>query len=130
MKNSVAILALWASSCCHAWVPSGIRTSRTSLNHLQRRTTPVYATIDKESEALSDSVSDAFNKDDDDDQAELKKLFSPIPYSELTIGVVKETFQGENRVSQTPDSVKGLINAGFTVVVQSGGKIVNICFEN
>eukprot|EP00536_Pseudo-nitzschia_multiseries_P018046 jgi/Psemu1/328717/estExt_fgenesh1_pg.C_20840002 len=59
-------------------------------------------------------VSDAFN-------AESKhEFFSPIPYSELTIGVIKETFKGENRVSQTPDSVSGLVKAGFTVIVESG----------
>lgn len=47
----------------------------------------------------------------------------PIPYAELTIGVVKETLEGENRVSQTPDSVRGLVKAGFTVLVQAGGKL-------
>lgn len=45
---------------------------------------------------------------------------SPIPYSDLTIGVVKETIDGENRVSQTPDSVRSLVNAGFKVLVQIG----------
>lgn len=50
-----------------------------------------------------------------------KILGDPIPYSELTIGVLKETFGGENRVSQTPDSIRSLVNAGFNVVVQAGG---------
>ena len=45
-----------------------------------------------------------------------------IPYSELTIGVLKEDYPQENRVSQSPDSVAGLVKAGFQVVVQSGGK--------
>jgi len=49
-----------------------------------------------------------------------KILGQPIPYSELTIGVLKETFQGENRVSQTPDSVQSLVKAGFTVIVEAG----------
>ena len=52
-------------------------------------------------------------------------LGQPIPYAELTIGVMKETFAGENRVSQTPDSVQSLIKAGFQVVVQEGGKSVS-----
>jgi len=43
-----------------------------------------------------------------------------IPYSELTIGVVKETYEGENRVSQSPESVKSLTSAGFNVVVEKG----------
>lgn len=51
------------------------------------------------------------------------KIFGePIPYDDLTIGVMKETFNGENRVSQTPDSVKMLMKDGFNVVVQAGGK--------
>jgi NAD(P) transhydrogenase len=49
-----------------------------------------------------------------------KTLGSPIPYSDLTIGVLKESFPGENRVSQTPETVAQLVKAGFTVVVQAG----------
>jgi hypothetical protein len=49
-------------------------------------------------------------------------LGDPIPYEELTIGVMEETYKGENRVSQTPDSVKMLVKAGFNVVVQAGGE--------
>jgi hypothetical protein len=45
-----------------------------------------------------------------------------IPYSELTVGVLKEHFPSENRVSQSPDSVANLVKAGFHVVVQAGGK--------
>ena len=49
-------------------------------------------------------------------------LWEGVPYSDLTIGVLKEDLEGENRVSQTPDSVKGLVKAGFTVVVEEGGE--------
>mmetsp|Transcript_29336 Transcript_29336/g.45621 ORF Transcript_29336/g.45621 Transcript_29336/m.45621 type:complete len:1123 (+) Transcript_29336:90-3458(+) len=49
-----------------------------------------------------------------------KFLGDPIPYSELTIGVMKETYPGECRVSQSPESVKTLVDAGFDVVVQAG----------
>lgn len=45
-----------------------------------------------------------------------------IPYKELTIGVLKETFAGEKRVSQSPDSVSFLVKAGFNIAVQSGGE--------
>jgi hypothetical protein len=48
-----------------------------------------------------------------------------IPYEELTIGVLKETFSGEKRVSQSPDSVLSLVKSGFNVVVQSGGEQKN-----
>lgn len=47
-------------------------------------------------------------------------LGEPTPYSELTIGVLKETKPGETRVSQTPDSVRNLVKAGFQVAVQAG----------
>jgi len=49
-----------------------------------------------------------------------KILGQGIPYEELTVGVLKEYYPGENRVSQTPDSVRDLDKAGFKVVVQSG----------
>eukprot|EP00555_Chaetoceros_dichaeta_P004244 CAMPEP_0198261904 /NCGR_PEP_ID=MMETSP1447-20131203/10522_1 /TAXON_ID=420782 /ORGANISM="Chaetoceros dichaeta, Strain CCMP1751" /LENGTH=1137 /DNA_ID=CAMNT_0043949961 /DNA_START=117 /DNA_END=3530 /DNA_ORIENTATION=+ len=45
---------------------------------------------------------------------------SPVPYSELTIGISKETFKGENRVSLSPESASLLTKAGFNVVVQAG----------
>jgi Alanine dehydrogenase/PNT, N-terminal domain len=49
------------------------------------------------------------------------RLNLPVPYSELTIGVVKEKFPGESRVSLTPDSVATLTKAGFNVIVEAGG---------
>lgn len=45
----------------------------------------------------------------------------PISYSELTIGVPKETFEGERRVALTPAGVQALRKAGFkAVIVESG----------
>ena len=61
-----------------------------------------------------------------DDSGEHDFLGEPIPYSKLTIGVLKETFPGENRVSQTPDSIKTLVKEGFTVVVEEGGSLLFI----
>lgn len=58
----------------------------------------------------------------DFEEIEANILGEPIPYEELTIGVMKETYKGENRVSQTPESVKSLVKAGFNVVVQAGGE--------
>jgi hypothetical protein len=40
-----------------------------------------------------------------------------VEYSKMTIGVPKETFPLERRVSQTPESVQKLIEAGFNVKV-------------
>ncbi|CAJ1934254.1 unnamed protein product [Cylindrotheca closterium] len=68
----------------------------------------------KATSVAEDSVGKAF------ESIESKFLGQPIPYSDLTIGVLKETFKGENRVSQTPDSVQSLVKAGFTVIVEAG----------
>lgn len=86
--------------------------------------TRLFSTLDKDqtenktaTEVTSTSTFDpsvAFN-------APLNKILgSPIPYSDLTIGVIKETYPGENRVSLAPESVKTLVNAGLSVVVESG----------
>lgn len=64
-----------------------------------------------------DIVADIFRN-----EPKSKILGEPIPYEKLTIGLVKEKFDNENRVALTPDSVELLVTAGFHVVVQSGGK--------
>lgn len=51
-----------------------------------------------------------------------KIIGKPVHYSDLTIGVLAEDFEGENRVSMSPESVRSLTKAGFTVVVQREGK--------
>jgi hypothetical protein len=65
---------------------------------------------------IDDTVAKAFA-----DEGEEHFLGKPVPYSEITIGVMTETLEGETRVSQTPESVANLVKAGFQVVVQSGG---------
>jgi len=45
------------------------------------------------------------------------------PYNQLTVGVPKETFEGELRVSQTPASIQNLIKQGFKVVVEQGAGV-------
>ncbi len=50
------------------------------------------------------------------------KVGPSIPYSQLTIGVLKESYMGENRVSLAPSNVKMLVDAGLKVVVETGGK--------
>ena len=130
--KKLAVLSLCAvlvANDCHAWAPSNRATTTTTIastNFRQRaqffslqvptsRTT-IYATIEDDK---TESIADVPLKKEE--AASSKSIFAAIPYSELTIGVVKETFDGENRVSQTPDSVANLIKAGFAVIVQSGG---------
>lgn len=43
-----------------------------------------------------------------------------IPYSELKIGIPKETFLNERRVAAAPIAVKNLIKEGYNVVVEDG----------
>lgn len=44
-----------------------------------------------------------------------------MPYGQLSIGVPKETFTGEQRVAVTPDGVKTLLKKGFrSVTVEAG----------
>jgi hypothetical protein len=79
------------------------------------------ATIDKTSDntALdSDLLLEGASTEKDSNSAFLGPA---IPYTELTVGVLKEAYSGENRVSQSPDSVQKLVKAGIKVVVQSGG---------
>jgi H+-translocating NAD(P) transhydrogenase len=42
------------------------------------------------------------------------------PHSEISVGIPKETFENERRVSQTPESITKLIKSGFNVLVESG----------
>jgi Alanine dehydrogenase/PNT, N-terminal domain len=69
-------------------------------------------------------------EDDDDDEGWTEGsrfLGKPVPYNELTVGVLKERYPGENRVSQSPDSVALLVKAGLSVVVETGGAFLLVC---
>ena len=82
----------------------------------------LFSSVSDEQEAKSnadikasvDSVAKAFQASTSTD------LNQPIPYEDLTIGVMKETYPGENRVSLSPDAVALLTKEGLHVIVQSG----------
>ncbi|KAL7511555.1 hypothetical protein ACHAXN_008664 [Cyclotella atomus] len=79
----------------------------------------LYSTVSDEKETKSKSTT--FDPADEyTGEAPSEILGGKIPYSELTIGVLKETYPGENRVSVAPESAKMLVDAGFSVVVESG----------
>ena len=107
--------------------------SKTSTTHVSPTVVPYVGTALYSS--VSDDTSDSLKSDssfekDKKEEADLiaafeeldstKILTDAIPYEELTIGVSKETFEGENRVSITPDNAEMLVKAGFQVVIQSG----------
>ena len=52
---------------------------------------------------------------------ERRRWEAPTPYEDMTVGIMKETYPGENRVSIAPESAALLTKAGFNVVVESGG---------
>jgi len=128
MRFTAALCLLAAASFCEAFtswtsrpavrvVPPSTFSSAPRQRSLAFGTTPLFSTKEKSSSSVSYFEAPASNRIKSD----------PIPYSELTIGVLKEVFPGENRVSQTPDAVKSLVSAGFNVIVQSGGACV--CFR-
>jgi hypothetical protein len=80
-----------------------------SQSHRRSNSIVTYATIEKPTSATT-TIASQF-------------LGPPIPFAQLSVGVVRERWPGENRVSQTPESASALINAGFTVLVQSNGML-------
>jgi hypothetical protein len=81
------------------------------------------ATIEREETTSSGSVQQQLHHHASPPPEPSKRILGePIHYSDLTIGVLAEDFDGENRVSQTPDSVLTLTKAGFRVLVAQGGE--------
>ena len=113
-----------------AWAPNQIVSSfSSSTTTLKQRyhgsrfiqPTPLRATIEEPRTSDSSSSSSSF-EENPIEEPKRRILGQPVPYSELTLGVLTETFPGENRVSQTPDSIRTLVKGGMTVIVQQGGK--------
>jgi NAD(P) transhydrogenase len=113
--SAAALLAGLQNIGTSAWAPAitTLATRKVSSRYITSHY--VAGNVEKQKGADEDKTSAVFQ------ESKPKILGEPIPYSELTIGVLKETFKGENRVSQTPDSLRSLVKAGFTVIVQSGG---------
>ena len=105
-----------------------------SWNPNQEGFTHLFSSVsdEKDQQDIAAAGNDGDAVDQEDFTAVLKQTFEstetnmllgqPIPYNELTIGVMKETYKGENRVSLSPDAVGLLTKAGLDVVVESGGK--------
>ena len=98
----------------------------------RRSSSPLYSTLEKKPKSSSDVEEDFPNPEDvaalttppSDEQPSKNILGKPIPYEDLTIGILKESYPGENRVSVAPESVKLLVDAGLNVVVESGGECI------
>lgn len=141
-----------ANNGIDAWAPSSSFSSRTrhvksypsAIRHVSSSsavdtgfTTTLFATVEENQMLNHDASGEEEPRQQQKQSRDDAKLFSSadvtnkihgsvaIPYSELTIGVLRERMDGETRVSQTPDSVANLVKAGFTVLVESGGKYVH-----
>ena len=99
----------------------------------RRSSSALYSTLEKKPKSSSDVEEEDFPNPEDvaalttppsDEQSTKNILGSPIPYEDLTIGILKESYPGENRVSVAPESVKLLVDAGLNVVVESGGEYI------
>ena len=47
-----------------------------------------------------------------------------MPYNTLAVGVPKESFTGERRVSVTPAVTAALVKKGFSINVESGAGVL------
>ena len=131
VTSASAFMALWlGATSIQAFAPL-VRQVEV-LRPLSTTKTVRFATVpEKDEEQIQtsstkkipskDFASDAFNK-------VTPSLFEGVPYSELTIGVLAEDLEGENRVSQTPDTVRNLVKEGFTVIVEAGGKLLSAVY--
>ena len=122
--SAATLLAGLQDSGTAAWAPgiSSLATRKVSSSYSTRH----YVTSNLEEQKGAEDVktSAPFLEN------QLKILGAPIPYEDLTVGVLKETFKGENRVSQSPDSVRSLVKAGLTVIVQAGGTYIYFQFSS
>lgn len=93
------------------WCASAFAPLKSVQHTYKTNASPLFATIpEKETQAEIAEVDEGS-----------KILGKAIPYDQLTVGVLKEDFPGENRVSQSPDSVAMLTKAGLNVLVEAGG---------
>ena len=97
-----------------------------TTSHHELPSTRLYSTLEKPKSAESSASSEDSSIPSTPEPTPNKILGEPIPYSDLTIGILKESYPGENRVSVAPESVKMLVDAGLKVVVESGGKFVEV----
>jgi len=79
-------------------------------------------TSDKASSGTLNSTVNTGENNQVNNSSTLKKVDDSngqgVPYKNLTIGIPRESFENERRVSQTPDTVAKLVKSGFNVVVE------------
>jgi hypothetical protein len=121
MKTTTAALSLcWLSlGGAAAFVP--LQSSRLTSPAATLGRSRLFATVPEEKELIQEPETKTEVPQVVDSKAK-PSIWEGVPYEDLTIAVLKEDLAGENRVSQSPDTVRNLVDAGFTVVVEKGGR--------
>ena len=132
IKRAALAVALFAIPYANSFNLPSTHHRHHHVIKLNSRSSALYSTLEKKPKSSSDvDEEDNFPNPEDvaalttplSDELSTKNILgSPIPYEDLTIGILKESYPGENRVSVAPESVKLLIDAGLNVVVESGGE--------
>ena len=101
-------------------IPNGLSTSPSQPFQYAAIEPHLFSTV-SDSKKGADTTTKKYDPSDDfTGQSPSKILGDKVPYSDLTVGVLKESYPGENRVSIAPDSAKLLVKAGMSVVVETG----------
>ena len=102
-------------------IPHGLSTSPSQPPFQYAAIEPHLFSTVFDSKKGADTTTKKYDPSDDfTGQSPSKILGDKVPYSDLTVGVLKESYPGENRVSIAPDSAKLLVKAGMSVVVETG----------
>ena len=134
IKRAALAVALFAIPYANSFNLPSTHHRHHHVIKLNSRSSALYSTLEKKPKSSSDvEEEDNFPNPEDvaalttplSDELSTKNILgSPIPYEDLTIGILKESYPGENRVSVAPESVKLLVDAGLNVVVESGGEYI------
>ena len=133
IKRAALAVALFAIPYANSFNLPSTHHVINKLNSRRSSSSALYSTLEKKPKSSSDVEEEDFPNPEDvaalttppSDELSTKNILGkPIPYEDLTIGILKESYPGENRVSVAPESVKLLIDAGLNVVVESGGEYI------
>jgi len=129
ISSAIAVVVLSDTSTIHAFStpPSLIHKRLSSAKLTSSKLSGPNSFISQLHSSVDDQIDDETQKKDAEViakffESETSNLLgsTPVPYSKLTIGILKETYKGENRVSISPESASLLTKAGFNVVVEAG----------
>jgi len=101
-------------------IPHGLSTTPSPPFQYASIEPHLFSTVSDSKKGVDTATKKYDPSDDFTGTSPSKILGEKVPYSDLTVGVLKESYPGENRVSIAPDSAKMLVNAGMSVIVETG----------